>query len=159
MAEGRLRELRISARGIRCVSTMVKAHLRPVQMSQELELPSKRAIYRFFRDLEESAYSVLYLSLADYLAARGPILEMEDWLRHVDLVNYVVEESRAESTAASEGRLALLTGHDLIEVFGLEPGPIFRMLLDGLEEARAALEVNSREEALAWVRARLEEGT
>lgn len=158
MAEERLRELRISARGIRSVSAMVKAHLRPVQMSQELELPSPRAIYRFFRDLDESAYSVLYLSLADYLAARGPMLEMEDWLRHVDLVNYVVKESRREAADDSEERRPLLTGHDLIAVFGLEPGPIFRRLLDGLEDARAASEVNSREEALTWVKARLEEG-
>ena len=50
VAEERLRALRISARGIRSVSAMVDAHLRPTQMSQELELPSQRAIYRFFRD-------------------------------------------------------------------------------------------------------------
>ena len=159
VAEERLRALRISARGIRSVSAMVDAHLRPTQMSQELELPSQRAIFRFFRDLGESAYSVLYLSLADYLAARGPMLETEDWLRRVDLVNYVIAENRRESTASiAEKRQTLLTGHDLIEVIGLEPGPIFRSLLEGLEEARAASEVGSREEALAWVRARLEEG-
>ena len=129
-------------------------------MSQELEMPSQRAMYKFFRDLGESAYSVLYLSLADYLAARGPMLETEDWLRRVDVVNYVVTESRREATAADEGkREPLLTGNDLIEVVGLEPGPIFRRLLEGLEEARAALEVNTREEALAWVQARLEDGT
>ncbi len=160
VAEERLRGLRISARGVRSVAAMVAAHLRPTQMSQELEMPSSRAMYKFFRDLEESAYSVLYLSLADYLAARGPLLEMEDWLRRVDVVNYVVTESRREATAVDAGkREPLLTGHDLIEVVGLEPGPVFRRLLDGLEEARAALEVNTREEALAWVRARLEDGT
>ena len=158
MAEGRLRQLRISARGIRSVSAMVRAHLRPTQLSQDMELPSPRAIYRFFRDLDETAYSVLYLSLADYLAARGPMLETEDWLRHVALVNYVVAESRREADDDAEERRPLLTGHDLIEIFGLEPGPAFRPLLDGLEEARIASEVNNREEALAWVRARLEDG-
>lgn len=160
VAEERLRSLRISARGVRSVSAMVEAHLRPTQMSQEMERPSQRAMYRFFRDMEESAYSVLYLSLADYLAARGPMLESEDWLRRVELVNYVVAESRREEApGGSKKRVPLLTGHDLIEVFGLEPGPIFRRLLEGLEEARAALEVNSREEALAWIQARLEDET
>lgn len=160
MAEERLRALRISARGVRSVSAMVEAHLRPTQMSQELEMPSNRAMFRFFRDLGESAYSVLYLSLADYLAARGPMLEMEDWLRRVEVVNYVVRESRREEDEGDgKKRAPLLTGHDLIEALGLEPGPVFRRLLDGLEEARAALEVNTREEALAWVQARLEDGT
>ena len=158
MTEERLRQLRISARGIRSVSAMVRAHLRPTQLSQDMEVPSPRAIYRFFRDLDETAYSVLYLSLADYLAARGPMLETEDWLRRVDLVNYVVAESRREADDDAEERRPLLTGHDLIEIFGLEPGPVFRKLLDGLEEARIASEVNNREEALAWVRARLEDG-
>ena len=160
VAEERLRRLRISARGVRSVSAMVEAHLRPTQMSHELERPSQRAMYRFFRDMGESAYSVLYLSLADYLAARGPRLESEDWLRRVELVNYVVTESRREAAPdGSNKKEPLLTGHDLIEVFGLEPGPIFRQLLDELEETRAASEVNSREEALAWVRARLEDET
>ena len=160
VAEERLRSLRISARGVRSVSAMVRAHLRPTQMSQEMERPSPRAVFRFFRDLDESAYSVLYLSLADYLAARGPMRETEDWLRRVELINYVVTESRRDVTAdGSDKQKPLLTGHDLIEAFGLEPGPVFRPLLEGLEEAGAASEVNSREEALAWVRARLEDGT
>ncbi len=160
VAEERLRSLRISARGVRAVSAMVEAHLRPTQMSQELERPSQRAMYRFFRDLGETAYSVLYLSLADYLAARGPMLESEDWLRRVELVNCVVTKSRREAAPhGSNKRDPLLTGHDLIEVFDLAPGPIFRQLLDGLEEARAASEVNSREEALAWVQTRLEDET
>ena len=137
---------------------MVDAHLRPTQISQELEMPSSRAIFRFFRDLRESAYSVLYLSLADYIAARGPMLEMEDWQRHVDLVNYVILEARRESAGdQDEKRRPLLTGHDLIDAFALEPGPIFRRLLEGVEEARASSEVNSREEALAWIKARLED--
>ena len=160
VAEERLRSLRISARGVRSVSAMVEAHLRPTQMSQELERPSRRAMYRFFRDMGEWAFSVLYLSLADYLAARGPMLESEDWQRRVELVNYVVEESRGDAaTGAREKMKPLLTGHDLIDVFGLEPGPIFRRLLEGLEEARAASEVNSREEALAWVQVRLNDDT
>ena len=160
VAEERLQSLRISARGIRGVSVMVEAHLRPTQMSQDLERPSQRAIYRFFRDLGESAYPVLYLSLADYLAARGPMLETKDWLQRVDLVNYVIaENSRESAESTAEKRRPLLTGHDLIEVFELEPGPIFRRLLDGLEEARAASEISSKEEALVWVRTRLEDGT
>ena len=156
MAGERLRALRLSARGVKGVCTMVEHHLRPTQMSQGLEPPTNRAIYRFYRDLDETANSVLYLSLADYLAARGPMVETEDWQRRVDLVNYVLAEANRERSPERKERL--VTGHDLIETFGLEPGPLFRRLLEGLEEAQAVGDIQTREEALAWVKAKLEEG-
>ena len=158
MAAQRLKALRLSARGVKTVSAMVEYHLRPTQLSQDLELPSARAMHRFFRDLDESAFSVLYLSLADYMAAKGPMLEMDGWQRRVGLVNYVLEEAhRGFSTNPIVKRKPLVTGHDLINNFALEPGPIFRRLLEGLEEARAVAEVGTREEALTWIKARLEE--
>ena len=158
MAAQRLRALRLSARGVRTVCAMVEYHLRPTQLSQGLERPSARAMYRFFRDLDETAFSVLYLSLADYMAAKGPMLEMDGWQRRVDLVNFVLAEAhRGLSLNPIKKKKPLVTGHDLINNFALEPGPIFRTLLEGLEEARAAAEVGTREEALAWIKTRLEE--
>ena len=154
MAQERLRSLRLSARGVKSVCVMVEHHLRPTQMSQGVETPTPRAIHRFFRDLGDTAVSVLYLSLADYLAARGPMLEVEDWQRHVALVNHILEGEGREPARAKKPRL--ITGHDLIESFGLEPGPLFRRLLEGLEEAQATQEVQTRDEALAWVKVRLD---
>ncbi len=154
MAGERLRALRLSARGVGDVCAMVKGHLRPTQMSKDLELPTNRAVYRFFRDLGPAAYSVLYLSLADYLAARGPMLDAGEWLRRVELVNYTLAKAGGEQPVPRRERL--VTGRDLIHVFGLEPGPRFRTLLDDLEEAHATGEVSAREQALAWIGARLE---
>lgn len=50
----------------------------------------------------------------------------------------------------------LLTGNDLVRVFQLTPGPVFREILEGLEEARVAGEVNAGEDAKAWVKSFLE---
>ena len=44
----------------------------------------------------------------------------------------------------------LVTGDDLIQL-GLEPGPDFRRLLDGVYDAQLEGEVTTRDEALAWL--------
>lgn len=155
MAEGRLRSLRLSSLGIKRVCTMVKHHLRPTQMSSGVEMPTKRATYRFFRDLGDEAVSVLYLNLADYLAAKGPELEDGDWRRHVGLIAHILEEYTAES--GTEERPRLITGHDLVQTFGLEPGPIFGRLLDAVEQSQATQIIRTRDEALALVKIHLDQ--
>ena len=41
--------------------------------------PDPASVYRFHRDLGDAALDTVYLNLADYLAARGPDLDEEDW--------------------------------------------------------------------------------
>ena len=55
IAQTRLTEMRLSSRGIAAVCKMVEEHLRPATMQQALELPTNRAIYRYFRDLGDVA--------------------------------------------------------------------------------------------------------
>jgi hypothetical protein len=45
----------------------------------------------------------------------------------------------------------LIDGHDLLSIFGLNPGPEIGEILEAVREAQAAGEVNSREEALAYI--------
>jgi tRNA nucleotidyltransferase (CCA-adding enzyme) len=49
----------------------------------------------------------------------------------------------------------LIDGHDLINIFGLSPGPKIGELLESVREAQAAGEVTTREEALAYIRTQL----
>tara|TARA_B100000749_G_C18351369_1_gene433389 strand:- start:568 stop:948 length:381 start_codon:yes stop_codon:yes gene_type:complete len=125
-------------------------------MTQGVGMPTPRAIYRFFRDLGDEATSVLFLSLADYLAARGPNRDKADWQSRVDQVCHVLNERTKTSSKGKKVRL--ITGDDLIETFGLVPGPVFRALLEGVAEAESAQEIITRDEALTWVQIRLKDG-
>jgi hypothetical protein len=49
----------------------------------------------------------------------------------------------------------LVDGHDIINIFGLSPGPRIEQLLEAVREAQASGEVATREEALAYLRDRL----
>ena len=146
IAEERLRHLRLSSRGVSMVSRMVEHHLRPTGMSNDGEWPTDRAVYRYFRDVGDVALDTLYLCLADYLGAKGPELSHPDWLNHARMISHVLQTGSQEPVSTSTPRL--VTGHDLMSSLQLTPGPLIGSLLSTLEEARAAGEIETREQAL-----------
>jgi poly(A) polymerase len=113
------------------------------------ELPTRRAIYRYFRDTGEGGIDILLLALADYLASRGPLVSMEEWGRHCRLMNYVLEEH--DKQQAEILPVKLIDGNDIMSAFGLTPGPLIGKLLATVNEAHASGELSTREEALALV--------
>ncbi len=147
-----MERLRFSNKEIRLVETMVAHHLRPLQMRQD-GMPTRRAIYRFFRDTGEAGVSTLFLSLADHLAARGPTLDIPQWQEHARLVEYVLQQYYEQEGVAKPPKL--IDGHDLINILGLTPGPKLGELLEAVREAQASGEVTNREEAFSFVRQQL----
>ena len=147
-----LERLRFSNREVNLVEITVTHHLRPMQMSDG-EMPSRRAIYRYFRDTGEAGIDCQFLSLADHLATRGPYLDLAQWQQHAQMAEYVLSQRFKEEGVVHPPRL--IDGHDLIDIFGLSPGPRIGWLLEAVREAQAAGELANREEALAFVRERL----
>ncbi len=150
-----MERLRFSAREIKLVATMVKYHLRPGQMRQDDDLPTSRAIYRYFRDTGDAGIAILFLNLADHLATRGPNLEPDAWRENTKLITYMLMQYYQQKEVATKERL--LTGDDLIKAFGLKPGPEIGRILEKVHEAQAAEEVKSHEAALALARSLLTE--
>jgi len=148
-----LERLRFSGKEVKLVEIVIKYHMRPGQMSQE-GLPTRRAIYRYFRDCGEAGIDTLFLSLADHLATRGPNLNLAGWQEHACLVEYVLNQHAEQEKLVAPAKL--VSGHDLINVFNMKPGPRMGQLLEAVREAQASGEVSIREEALAYVRKRLE---
>jgi poly(A) polymerase len=151
MATNILERLRFSVKEIRVVELLIKHHLRPGQMSQA-GLPSRRAIYRYFRDTGETGTDILFLSLADHLATRGPDLDLARWQEHTGVVRYVLEQHSPEESRPAK----LVDGHDIINIFGISPGPKVGKLLEAVREAQAVGEVASREAALGLIKKLLE---
>lgn len=141
-----MERLRFSRREVRLVGTMVEHHLRPVQISSRWQPPTRRAVYRFFRDLDDAAIDTIFLSFADHLAAVGPRIRLEEWRRHTDLARTTIDIGFEEQAVIAAPRL--VTGHDLITTLALQPGPQVGLLLEAVREAQAAGEITTREEAL-----------
>ncbi len=149
---GVLERLRFSTRERDMVQEMVTHHLRPGQMSGE-ELPSHRAIYRYFRDTDEVGIDTILLNLADHLATRGPQLNLEEWRQHAQRLSYALEERLREESVVSPPKL--IDGHDLIDIFGMRPGPKIGELLEAVREAQASGEIATKEEALSFAQKHL----
>ena len=146
VATQRLSHLRISSRGVAMVAKMVEQHLRPTHMMQGVEVPTNRAIYRYFRDLDDVAIDTLYLCLADFLAVKGPELNADDWANHARMITHVLQVG--SQPVVFGGGQQLVDGHELMAHFNLGPGPVVGLMLDRIAEARTAGDIATREEAL-----------
>jgi poly(A) polymerase len=72
------------------------------------------------------------------------------WRNHVAYVNHVMARRHLEESLVGPPRL--ITGHDVMDALGVEPGPEVGRLLMAVEEAQGAGEIHTREDALALVR-------
>lgn len=150
LVTGRLRALRLSKEAIQHVHAIVATHMRPLLLSRE-DAISRRAIYRFFRAAGIAGLDVGLLSLADHLATYGGAGDEGSWQQMLDVVTRLYShyfESYEETIAPRP----LVDGNELIAALDLEPGPEVGRLLGLLEEAQAAGEIATAEDALALAR-------
>lgn len=152
MASNMLSRLRFSNREIHTIETEIENHMRPGQINQQT-LPTSRAIYRYFRDTGDEGIDILFLSLADHLAARGPDLILSHWRQHTSVVEYVLDKRLEQNRQI--GPQKLIDGNDLIESFGMEPGPKIGEILESIRERQAAGKIHTKEEALKLAEALL----
>ncbi len=152
-AGGILQRLRFSNREIKMAQKMIESHLRLWQMGGDQGLPTRRAIYRYFRDTAEVSVDIMFLTLADFLATQGPNLDTAEWQRHSRLMEYVLAQREEDQTVASPPKL--IDGHDLMQEFHLQPGPQIGEVLEAVREAQGAGEISTRDEALELARKRL----
>lgn len=145
------RSLRLSNLEVERLSTIVRHHMRPFLMSQMEGGPTRRAIYRFFRDTGAAGVDICVLSLADMLATYGPTLQQDDWAHHLDVIRSLLEAWWEKPEEQVTPR-SLINGNDLMSTLGLSPGPQVGELLEAIREAQATGQVNSREQALILAR-------
>lgn len=134
MAVGICQRLRRSRPTWERVEYLVRNHLRA------LSAPDMRAatLKRFLR--EDGIEELLELVRLDALSSSGD-------LRPYHFCKRKLAEFGPEQITPPR----LLTGKDLL-VLGLPPGPRFKEILDAVEEAQLEGRLQTREDALAWVR-------
>ena len=150
ISEGILKNLRFSKKHVRGISTIIDHHLRPGQMSHEGQLPSDKAIYRFFRSSEDFAIDTIYLNLADYLAARGPLLEKQEWIDYVSKVNHIYLQGTKQQDDPKYDRL--VNGRQLMQELGLSSGPIIGNILEEIQEEVISGKITEYEDAIQYAK-------
>lgn len=141
------RQLAIANDEIEWVKKVISHHMRPILLTNSEGMPSRRAVYRFFRQTGEAGIGVCYLSLADLLGIYGVTLPVSLWSKHLDVTRELLQAWWEEKEIKISPQL-LLDGNEVMQEFGLKPSPLVGKVLEGIREAQAAGEVHSKADAL-----------
>ena len=128
---------------------LVRHHLRPMHLAQSGGV-TRRARFRFFRDLGDEARDLLLLALADAAGLRGDS-PLEVWKSPEGSIVRELMAGHADEIAALSAP-PLLDGREAMAALELPPGPEIGRLLRLLREAQAVGAVTTREAALVYIR-------
>jgi putative nucleotidyltransferase with HDIG domain len=154
LAGDRLTALRFSRHEIELGTAVIQGHMRPhlLHASFSGQDISRRAAYRFFRDIagkpfgNRAGIDTVLLALADYQAIY-PASPPPGWVAYLDHMGELLAYTFDPQTATSAAK-PLLDGRALMHYFDLQPGPRLGELLEVLREAQAAGDITTTDEAL-----------
>jgi tRNA nucleotidyltransferase/poly(A) polymerase len=160
VASKRGQAFNLSSDEIERIKKIVKNHMRfhffTNRLEKEQEEPSRKAIYRFFRDSGEAGVDLVLLGLADLRGTRGPQLTEKTWTTALDIARIFLKNyfEKPEETITPP---RLLNGNELMNELNLEPGPIIGQLLEAIREGQAIGDIKTREQAIEFAHKKLKD--
>ena len=159
IAAERLRSFNVSNNEIERAQAIIKNHMRihffADRLEKEKQTPSRKAIYRFFRDSGKAGIDLVLLGLADVRATRAHALTIETWTVYLDVARILLE-NYFEKPEEIISPPRLLDGNQLMKELGIKSGPIVGQMLESIRENQAAGKIETREQAISFARKELE---
>jgi poly(A) polymerase len=128
------------------VSSLIRHHMRPLNLSAPGG-PSRRALYRYCRDLKEAVPESIVLSLADAKATLE-VMPAEGFTDTQKISGQILDYYYGKFLKVEAK--PFVTGKDLI-ARGREPGPRFREVLEDIKERQAEGMLKDRQDALKYL--------
>lgn len=154
IVSNRARAMHLSVPEIDRLELLVRTHMRPILLSNAGANPSRKAVYRFFRDTGEAGVLVCLLSLADMWGTYGSVLPQAVWQNHLEVVRALLS-AWWETPGESVSPPALINGSQLMAELRINPGPMVGRLLEEIREAQATGLVQTPAQALDLARSLL----
>jgi len=154
----RAKALALSAAEVDRLMLLVRHHMRIHHLAKTGEPVSRKALFRYFRDLDAVGVDLVLFSLADKLATYGVTITAEGWQQELHVCRQLLDawyDRREEYLQPTR----LINGSDLMEALDIQPGPLVGVLLEEIREAQAAGQITTRTEALGFARERLTSNT
>ncbi len=156
IATGISHRLRLSNRQRHISDAIIRHHIRPLflYLASENGSLGRKGRVRFFNRCGELTLPIIVHAMADIMA-KGEHMQDRDnrFVRFCDgLLNAYIDYKNRQADVPR-----LISGNDLISVFGLSPSPRFKQILNRVNERRLSGELTTRDQALKWVGAYLEE--
>lgn len=141
------------------VARLIALHMWPFHLSNARLRTgiTRKACLRLVKAVGDDLAGLFLLAMADSLAGQGAG-KPEGMEENLAVLWAEVHAVYAEHILPVFSGPPLITGHDLIALFALEPGPVFKEILEGLVAAQVDGLVTNREQALIWVKMFLKDG-
>ena len=153
-ASKRFKALALSAIEVDRLTMLVRQHMRIHHLAYIGGPVSRKALYRYFRDLGEVGVDLVLFSLADKVATYGVTITSDGWQQELHVCRQLLDawyDRREEFLQPAR----LINGSDLMESLDLQPGPLIGILLEEIREAQAAGQITTHAEALDFARERM----
>jgi poly(A) polymerase len=154
-----LERLRMSGSQVQQGKKLVKNHMRPSNLGK-VENLTERAVYRYFRDMEDESIELLLLSLADissylppFAARRRGKAKHSDLSKQKKFVKFMIGRYFRYIEKSSEKKL--VDGNVVMKKFSLDSGPLIGAILKLIREQQALGKIRLREDALKYIEKRL----
>ena len=153
MAKDVARRLRWSKGKQLFVSTLVRLHMRPFHLLNDLRRsgPSKRAMRRLLDEIGADYPALFLLAMADSMAGCGP-MKPKDLDNEISLLFDKINSFYLKSLKPVEENPPLINGNDVMKALKTGPGPIVGKALKAVREAQIEGKISSKEEALMLVK-------
>ncbi len=143
--------LKLSNQDSNYLRELIENHLRPVLLYQAHlnQSLARKGIIRLYRSLKTCTPDLLIMALADACAKTEKPCDMDPSFFGfiTDLIKTYYQDYLPQKNKAP-----LITGQDLISLFGLQPSPIFKTIIEAVEETRLSQAFFGRRDAISLVR-------
>jgi poly(A) polymerase len=145
------RKLRFSNHEKQFIDFIIRNHLRPLFLfaAHEKKTLTQKSLTRFYKKCGDNTPALLLHAIADIKAKQNRSDQRNRTL--IGFLKKMIYDFFNRFIPISN-EPPLITGHDLIKVFGLTPSPLFKTILDLVDEAKLTHSIKNRAEALALVR-------
>lgn len=137
------------------LNVIVKNHMRIHSFTSRLEnhneYPTRRAIYRFFRDAGKAGIDLIFLAMADMRGTRDKELTLKTWNIYLE-VSKILLENYIEKPEETISPPRIIDGNDLMKELNLQPSKLIGELLEAIRENQADGNIRTRDEAIEFAR-------
>ena len=148
LAQNLADNLRLSLREKETLKKLIFWHLRPGYLADQVN-PSRRAIYRFFRDTNHEGVAVILLSLSDWRATRGPITDARKRKRHEKIMLGLID--KYFENKKKKPLLRIIDGYDIMDKFKIAAGPLIGEALRKVKEEQTLGKISTKTQAYKYV--------
>jgi len=145
------KNLRLSNKATNYLVKIVEKHMR-IPNLLSLEEITDRATYRLIREAGDELIDLILLCYVDLVADPGPLVEKDS---EEKMVKYFRRILKLKERVKKQTKKPLIRGDEIIEKFGLTPGPKIGEFLKLIEKERALGNISTKDEALKKIRERL----